>query len=162
MASSGLFVGTLTNILSVCLSGFGLHLLIASAMRTRPRDTSYFTILHATFPEAAPLVHGAISIKCFGSSVRWVLFGHHLERFNSNMMVHFSYLIVIKSVAPKLMTAFYESVYGSDAPIWIQTPRIWLVICMAILIPFCFGKNLSSVRYGSYAAVFASSTNLAS
>lgn len=74
MASSGLIPGIITCLFSGGVGAFGLYLLSLCATRAPHRRASFFAISQLTFPKASMFFDAAIAIKCFGVSIRQVVF----------------------------------------------------------------------------------------
>ncbi|GBE86648.1 transmembrane amino acid transporter protein-domain-containing protein [Sparassis latifolia] len=135
MASSGIIPGMITCLFSGGVAAFGLYLLSLCAVKAPHRRASFFTVSEITFPRAAIFFDAAIAVKCFGVSI--------------------SYLIIIKSLLPNVLAAFYHDLASTNPPLWSQYGRNWLFIIMAILAPLSFLRKLDSLRHTSYIALFS-------
>lgn len=130
-ASSGLYLG----ILNVAVFGggalFGLWLLTRCATYTG-RNSSFFSLSMITFPHASIFFDLAISIKCFGVSV--------------------SYLIIVGDLMPYVTLGLFpetslDSVY--------LTRELWITIAMICIIPLAFMRKLDSMRHTSFISLLA-------
>lgn len=153
MASAGIIPGIITCVFSGGIASFGLYLLSLCATKTPHRQASFFVIAQITYPKAAVFFDAAIAIKCFGVAIRCVWY---IQYSTSSNAVHLhSYLIVIKSLIPNVVSSLFRD---SEPPAWMLDGGNWLVIFMAILIPLGFLRRLDSLRYTSYAALFSVGT----
>ncbi|EGG08376.1 uncharacterized protein MELLADRAFT_116043 [Melampsora larici-populina 98AG31] len=134
-ASAGIILGILTVILSGLMSYFGLRLLSICATHPKipPRNSSFFEISKITFPRISFLFDLAISIKCFGVSI--------------------SYLLIFGKLMPQVILGFNSSTIDDHSIILDR--RFWITISMIILVPLSFLKTLNSLRYTSYIALIA-------
>ncbi|KAI0924501.1 hypothetical protein AcW2_005375 [Taiwanofungus camphoratus] len=135
MASAGIIPGMITCLFSGGVAAFGLYLLSLCAVKAPHRCASFFAVAELTFPRAAVFFDAAIAIKCFGVSI--------------------SYLIIIKSLMPNVIAAFYHDLASTNPPAWAQSGRIWITIIMALLVPLSFLRKLDSLRHTSYIALFS-------
>ncbi|KAJ4469594.1 transmembrane amino acid transporter protein-domain-containing protein [Lentinula aciculospora] len=135
LASAGILPGMLTCVLSGSIAAFGLYLLSLCAAKTPHRRSSFFAVAQMTFPRAAVFFDAAIATKCFGVSI--------------------SYLIIIKGLAPNVVSSLYHNLSDAEPPAWMQNGRNWLAIFMVILIPLAFLRRLDSLRHTSYVALFS-------
>ncbi|OBZ74208.1 Vacuolar amino acid transporter 5 [Grifola frondosa] len=94
MASAGIIPGIITCLSSGGVAAFGLYLLSLCAVKAPHRRASFFTVAELTFPRAAVFFDAAIAIKCFGVSI--------------------SYLIIIKSLMPNVVSALYHDLTSPD------------------------------------------------
>lgn len=155
MASAGIIPGMITCAFSGVVCGFGLYLLSRCARATPHRRSSFFAVSQLTFPQAAVFFDAAIAIKCFGVSIRCVLGKNEYERmiypsFNS-------YLIIIKSLIPKVVASIFHDLTSPDTnpPEWAVSGRTWITLVMFLLAPLSFLRKLDSLRYTSYVAIFS-------
>ncbi|OSX64234.1 hypothetical protein POSPLADRAFT_1045325 [Postia placenta MAD-698-R-SB12] len=135
MASAGMIPGMITCLFSGGVAAFGLYLLSLCAVKAPHRGASFFAIAEITFPRAAVFFDAAIATKCFGVSI--------------------SYLIIIKSLMPNVVAAFYHDLSTREPPTWAQSGRVWIVILMAFLFPLSFMRKIDSLRHTSYIALFS-------
>ncbi|RPD64134.1 vacuolar amino acid transporter 5 [Lentinus tigrinus ALCF2SS1-7] len=137
MASAGIIPGIITCMFSGGVAAFGLYLLSLCAAKAPHRRASFFTIAEMTFPSAAVFFDAAIAIKCFGVSI--------------------SYLIIIKSLMPSVVSALYHDLTSPDVnpPAWMLSGQNWITIIMIPLIPLTFLRKLDSLRHTSYIALFS-------
>ncbi|KAE9399566.1 vacuolar amino acid transporter 5 [Gymnopus androsaceus JB14] len=135
LASAGILPGMLTCALSGGIAAFGLYLLTLCAAKAPHRRSSFFAIAQMTFPRAAIFFDLAIAIKCFGVSI--------------------SYLIIIKSLTPNVVSSLYHDLSDSEPAAWMLNGRNWLIIFMVILVPLAFLRHLHSLRHTSYIALFS-------
>ena len=79
--------------------------------------------------------------------------------FNTDVLItHLSsYLIIIKSLIPSVVTALYHDLTSADTnpPAWALSGRIWISLVMVMLAPLGFFRRLDSLRHTSYVALFA-------
>lgn len=71
-----------------------------------------------------------------------------------------SYLIIIKTLMPSVVTALYHVLSPHDPPAWALSGRIWISLFMVFLVPLCFLRSLNSLRHTSYVALFAVGTSI--
>jgi len=135
MASAGVIPGIITCLFSGSVAAFGLYLLTLCATKAPHRRASFFAIAELTFPRAAVFFDAAIAIKCFGVSI--------------------SYLIIVKSLMPNVIAAFYHDLSLGDPPAWARSGRVWITILMGILFPLSFMRKIDSLRHTSYIALFS-------
>jgi len=130
-ASVGLYLG----ILSVAIFGFGafygLWLLTRCATYTG-RNSSFFSLSMITFPQASIFFDFAISIKCFGVSV--------------------SYLIIIGDLMPIVTIGLFPNVPLDSM---FLTREFWITIGVMAIIPLAFMRKLDSMRHTSFISLLA-------
>src|ERR1700731_1834345 len=68
MSSMGVFMGVCVIVFAGATSGMGLYFLSRCALRIERGHSSFFAVSNRTYPGAAVIFDGAISIKCFGIS----------------------------------------------------------------------------------------------
>jgi amino acid permease len=68
MSSMGVFTGICVIVFAGLTSGMGLYFLSRCALRIERGHSSFFAVSKRTYPGAAVIFDGAISIKCFGIS----------------------------------------------------------------------------------------------
>ncbi|KAH9821696.1 transmembrane amino acid transporter protein-domain-containing protein [Melampsora americana] len=134
-ASSGLILGFLTVLISGLMSYFGLLLLsiCATHQRIPHRRSSFNQISQITFPNLSFIFDLAISIKCFGVSI--------------------SYLLIFGKLLPQVILGFHFTSIHDDS--FVLDRRFWITISMFILVPLSFLRKLNSLRYTSYIALIA-------
>ncbi|KAL6454274.1 AVT6 Vacuolar amino acid transporter 6 [Candida maltosa Xu316] len=132
LKSNGLLFGCLLIIWSSLTSSMGLYLQNKVAKYTDQRGAvSYFSLAQLTYPHLSILFDGAISIKCFGVGV--------------------SYLVVIGDLMPKIM----ESLNVKPDSI-LMARNFWITIFMAVIVtPLSYLKKLDSLKYTSILALFS-------
>ncbi|KAI5963193.1 uncharacterized protein KGF55_002985 [Candida pseudojiufengensis] len=132
LKSNGLIFGCFLIILSSLTSSFGLYLQNKVAKYTNQRgNVSYFSLSQLTYPNFSILFDLAISIKCFGVGI--------------------SYLVIIGDLMPKIM----ETLEVNKESIFLKR-NIWISIFMFFIItPLSFLKKLNSLKYTSILALFS-------
>lgn len=158
MASGGIIPGVISCVTSGFIGALGLWMLSRCATRTPHRRASFFAVSKITFPSAAVFFDAAIAIKCFGVSIRSVIYST-LTAFSAHSVSTFanSYLIIIKGLMPAVVRSFYH-VYTApdvDPPAWAVSGHVWIFIFLAFLAPLCFLDRLDSLRHTSYVALFS-------
>lgn len=88
MSHMGIVLGTLVILWSGMTAGFGLYLQTRCARYLDRGTSSFFALSQITYPNAAVLFDAAISIKCFGVGV--------------------SYLIIIGDLMPGVVRGFSD------------------------------------------------------
>lgn len=156
MASAGIIPGMITCVFSGSVAAFGLYLLSRCATYTSHRRSSFFAVAKLTFPKAAVFFDAAIATKCFGVSIRYA----HLLHLSAGGDLFFSYLIIIKSLMPNVVSSIFHDLTSPDTqpPAWAISGRVWISLFMVILIPLCFLRRLDSLRHTSYIALFSVGT----
>lgn len=132
LKSNGLLFGCLLVVWSSLTSAFGLYLQNKVAKYTQQTGAvSYFSLAQLTYPHLSIVFDLAISIKCFGVGV--------------------SYLVVIGDLMPKIM----ESLNVEPESLLMQR-NLWISIFMATMVaPLSFLKKLDSLKYTSIVALFS-------
>lgn len=132
LKSNGMLFGCILIIWSSLTSSFGLYLQNKVAKYTDQRGVvSYFSLSQLTYPSLSILFDSAISIKCFGVGV--------------------SYLVIIGDLMPKIM----ESLNIDPESIWMHR-NIWITLFMAVVVtPLSYLKKLDSLKYTSILALFS-------
>ncbi|CUM62592.1 uncharacterized protein PRCAT00000144001 [Priceomyces carsonii] len=132
LKSNGLLFGCLLIVWSALTSSFGLYLQNKVAKYTSQRGVvSYFSLAQLTYPNLSIVFDSAISIKCFGVGV--------------------SYLVVIGDLMPKIM----ESLEVDPSSVFMAR-NFWISIFMILLIiPLSYLKKLDSLKYTSVIALFS-------
>ncbi|CAI5760530.1 unnamed protein product [Candida verbasci] len=131
LKSNGVLFGCILIIWSSLTSSFGLYLQNKVAKYTNQRDhCSYFSLAQLTYPKLSIVFDSAISIKCFGVGV--------------------SYLVVIGDLMPKIM----ESLNVTNHILMHR--NFWISIFMIlIVVPLSYLKKLDSLKYTSILALFS-------
>lgn len=111
----------------------GLYFLVrcASHESAGNRNCSFDSLSKLSFPKLAKIFDGAIFLKCYGVSI--------------------SYLIIIGSLMPRVVTSFYPSAH--EPPEILLDRRLWILAAMSILCPVAFLRKLDSLKYISYIAL---------
>ncbi|CAK9438970.1 uncharacterized protein LODBEIA_P31940 [Lodderomyces beijingensis] len=132
LRQNGLLFGSILIAWSACTSAFGLYLQNKVARYTGQRGSvSYFSLAQVTYPQLSIVFDTAISIKCFGVGV--------------------SYLVVIGDLMPKIMESLEVS---PDS--FLMGRNFWITVIMATVVaPLSFLKKLSSLRNTSILSLFS-------
>ncbi|MCP8717282.1 MAG: amino acid transporter [Asgard group archaeon] len=132
LKSNGLLLGCILIVWSSLTSSMGLYLQNKVAKYTDQRGAvSYFSLAQLTYPNLSILFDSAISIKCFGVGV--------------------SYLVVIGDLMPKIM----ESINVKPDLIFMAR-NFWITIFMVVIVtPLSYLKKLDSLKYTSILALFS-------
>lgn len=128
----GILLGTIVILWAGLTAGFGLYLQTRCARYLERGSSSFFALSQITYPNAAVIFDAAISIKCFGVGV--------------------SYLIIIGDLMPKVVRGF-----GSEdtlAPFMFDR-HFWVTAFMLVVIPFSFLRRLDSLKYTSVIALIS-------
>ncbi|KAG5419910.1 hypothetical protein I9W82_001790 [Candida metapsilosis] len=136
LSTNGLLFGCILIICSSLTSSFGLYLQNKVAKYTGQRGSvSYFSLAQLTYPQFSIVFDSAISIKCFGVGV--------------------SYLVVIGDLMPKIV----ETISGDDAAVnhpILMHRNFWISLFMAVIVaPLSYLKKLNSLKYTSFVALFS-------
>lgn len=131
LKSNGIMFGSGLIIWSACTSAFGLYLQNKVAKYTQQTGAvSYFSLAQLTYPHLSIVFDLAISIKCFGVGV--------------------SYLVVIGDLMPKIL----ESMNVSHE--FLLQRNLWITVFMVFIVtPLSYLKKISSLQYTSYVAFFS-------
>lgn len=141
LAQNGLVFGCGLILWSSLTSAFGLYLQNKVAKYANQRGTvSYFSLAQLTYPKLSILFDSAISIKCFGVGV--------------------SYLVVIGDLMPKIMETIGVNAEAASASgkmaLVLMHRNFWITVFMvAIVAPLSYLKKLNSLRYTSFIALFS-------
>ncbi|ORX82679.1 hypothetical protein BCR32DRAFT_267463 [Anaeromyces robustus] len=131
LASSGLCLG----IINIAVFGggalFGLWLLTRCATYTG-RNSSFFSLSMITFPQASIFFDLAISIKCFGVSV--------------------SYLIIVGDLMPMVTLGLFPNTPINSV---LLTREFWITVAILVVIPLAFMRKLDSMRHTSFISLLA-------
>ncbi|AOA62772.1 Vacuolar amino acid transporter 6 [Komagataella phaffii CBS 7435] len=130
--SSGILFGVFLIILSGLASLFGLFLQTKVSQFVTPGHASFFTVAQITYPKASIFFDIAIMIKCFG--------------------VGCSYLVVIGDLMPKIVHALVKDSTLAEHPA-LEARNLWISLFMLIIIPLCYLRNLTSLKYASLVAL---------
>ncbi|EGW30485.1 uncharacterized protein SPAPADRAFT_63306 [Spathaspora passalidarum NRRL Y-27907] len=131
LKANGLLFGCILIVWSSLTSAFGLYLQNKVAKYTDQRGAvSYFSLAQLTYPKLSIVFDSAISIKCFGVGV--------------------SYLVVIGDLMPKIM----ESAKVKPESI-LMARNFWISVFMVIIVPLSYLKKLDSLKYASFLALFS-------
>ncbi|KAF4548790.1 Transmembrane amino acid transporter-like protein 15 [Elsinoe fawcettii] len=129
MSHMGILLGTFVIIWSGITAGFGLYLQTRCARYLDRGVASFFALSQITYPNAAVVFDAAISIKCFGVGV--------------------SYLIIIGDLMPGVVRGFNPN---PDAAFLVDR-HFWVTAFMLIVIPLSFLRRLDSLKYTSVVAL---------
>ncbi|KAG4108606.1 hypothetical protein H8356DRAFT_1616915 [Neocallimastix lanati (nom. inval.)] len=130
-AAVGLYFGILSILVFGCGALFGLWLLTRCATYTG-RNSSFFSLSMITFPQASIFFDLAISIKCFGVSV--------------------SYLIIVGDLMPIVTIGLFPSIPFNSI---LLTREFWITIAVITIIPLAFMRKLDSMRHTSFISLLA-------
>ena len=109
MARMGMLLGIIVILWSGLTAGFGLYLQTRCASYLERGTASFFALSQITYPNAAVIFDAAISIKCFGVGV--------------------SYLIIIGDLMPGVVRGFRE---GADDTPFLVDRQFWVTAFMYI------------------------------
>nr|OQO25033.1 hypothetical protein B0A51_07126 [Rachicladosporium sp. CCFEE 5018] len=129
MSNMGIVLGTLIILWAGLTAGFGLYLQTQCARYLDRGASSFFALSQITYPNAAVLFDAAISIKCFGVGV--------------------SYLIIIGDLMPGVVRGFGDPGNAS----YLVDRHFWVTAFMLIVIPLSFLRRLDSLKYTSVIAL---------
>ncbi|KAK9450855.1 transmembrane amino acid transporter protein-domain-containing protein [Limtongia smithiae] len=134
LKSDGIFLGMLVIAVAGSTAAMGLYLQYRCSRYIERGGASFFAVAQKTYPQIAVAFDAAIAVKCFGVGV--------------------SYLIIIGDLMPQVVGDF---VYGGvDVPASVvDSRRVWITICMVLLVPLCFLRRLDSLKYTSVVALFS-------
>ena len=107
MARMGMLLGIIVILWSGLTAGFGLYLQTRCASYLERGTASFFALSQITYPNAAVIFDAAISIKCFGVGV--------------------SYLIIIGDLMPGVVRGFRE---GADDTPFLVDRQFWVTAFM--------------------------------
>lgn len=132
LKANGAVFGCFLIVWSSLTSSFGLYLQNKVAKYTQQQGAvSYFSLAQLTYPHLSIIFDTAISIKCFGVGV--------------------SYLVVIGDLMPKIM----ESLNVLPESLLMHR-NFWITIFMfTIVVPLSYLKKLDSLKYTSVVALFS-------
>lgn len=130
LSHMGILLGTLVILFAGATAGFGLYLQTRCAAYLERGSASFFALSQITYPNAAVIFDAAISVKCFGVGV--------------------SYLIIIGDLMPKVVRGFASE--DSLGPFMFDR-HFWVTAFMLVVIPFSFLRRLDSLKYTSVVAL---------
>ncbi|KIV85584.1 hypothetical protein PV11_01262 [Exophiala sideris] len=132
MSHMGIVLGTIVIAWAGLTAGFGLYLQTRCAAYLERGASSFFALSQITYPNAAVIFDAAISIKCFGVGV--------------------SYLIIIGDLMPGVVRGFANEDQLSP---FMFDRHFWITAFMIIVIPFSFLRRLDSLKYTSVVALIS-------
>ncbi|KAK5065077.1 hypothetical protein LTR84_000912 [Exophiala bonariae] len=132
LSHMGILLGTIVILWAGLTAGFGLYLQTRCARYLERGSASFFALSQITYPNAAVIFDAAISIKCFGVGV--------------------SYLIIIGDLMPKVVRGFASE--DALAPFMFDR-HFWVTAFMLVVIPFSFLRRLDSLKYTSVIALIS-------
>lgn len=132
MSHMGILLGTIVILWAGLTAGFGLYLQTRCARYLERGSSSFFALSQITYPNAAVIFDAAISIKCFGVGV--------------------SYLIIIGDLMPKVVRGFASE--DNLGPFMFDR-HFWVTAFMLVVIPFSFLRRLDSLKYTSVIALIS-------
>lgn len=109
MSNMGITLGVIVILWAGLTSGFGLYLQTRCARYLDRGNSSFFALSQITYPNAAVVFDAAITIKCFGVGV--------------------SYLIIIGDLMPGVVRGFSSNVDGSGAQ-YLVDRHFWVTAFM--------------------------------
>lgn len=132
LKANGLVFGCFLIIWSSLTSSFGLYLQNKVAKYTQQQGAvSYFSLAQLTYPQFSIVFDAAISIKCFGVGV--------------------SYLVVIGDLMPKIM-----ELLNVPEELLFMHRNFWITLFMFFIVtPLSYLKKLDSLKYTSIVALFS-------
>ena len=107
MSRMGMLLGIIIILWSGVTAGFGLYLQTRCARYLERGSASFFALSQITYPNAAVIFDAAISIKCFGVGV--------------------SYLIIIGDLMPGVVRGFKEN--ADEIPFLVDR-QFWITAFM--------------------------------
>lgn len=132
LSRMGIILGTIIILWAGLTAGFGLYLQTKCARYLDRGASSFFALSQITYPNAAVIFDAAISIKCFGVGV--------------------SYLIIIGDLMPGVVRGFNEDAGGVG---FLVDRHFWVTAFMLIVIPLSFLRRLDSLKYTSVVALIS-------
>ncbi|KAF2162865.1 hypothetical protein M409DRAFT_57920 [Zasmidium cellare ATCC 36951] len=132
MSNMGITLGVIVILWAGLTSGFGLYLQTRCARYLDRGGSSFFALSQITYPNAAVIFDAAITVKCFGVGV--------------------SYLIIIGDLMPGVVRGFSSSIDDSGAQ-YLVDRHFWVTAFMLIVIPLSFLRKLDSLKYTSVVAL---------
>ncbi|KAL8666023.1 MAG: hypothetical protein Q9202_001760 [Teloschistes flavicans] len=132
LSRMGIVLGVFVILWAGITAGFGLYLQTRCARYLERGSASFFALSQITYPNAAVIFDAAISIKCFGVGV--------------------SYLIIIGDLMPGVIQGFSQNA----ANIGFMVDRhFWVTAFMIVVIPLSFLRRLDSLKYTSVIALIS-------
>ncbi|KXT16163.1 hypothetical protein AC579_892 [Pseudocercospora musae] len=132
MSNMGITLGTIVILWAGLTSGFGLYLQTRCARYLERGSSSFFALSQITYPGAAVVFDAAITLKCFGVGV--------------------SYLIIIGDLMPGVVRGFVPNIDQGNA-LYLVDRQFWVTAFMIIVIPLSFLRRLDSLKYTSFIAL---------
>ncbi|MDI1492331.1 MAG: hypothetical protein OHK93_003544 [Ramalina farinacea] len=132
LSHMGMLLGVIIILWAGLTAGFGLYLQTKCARYLDRGSASFFALSQITYPNAAVIFDAAISIKCFGVGV--------------------SYLIIIGDLMPGVVRGFSEDAGGVG---FLVDRHFWVTGFMLIVIPLSFLRRLDSLKYTSIIALIS-------
>ncbi|USW52094.1 Putative amino acid transporter, transmembrane domain-containing protein [Septoria linicola] len=130
LSNMGITLGVLVILWAGLTSGFGLYLQTRCARYLDRGGASFFALSQITYPGAAVIFDAAITLKCFGVGV--------------------SYLIIIGDLMPGVVRGFAGNV---NDQLYLVDRQFWVTAFMLIVIPLSFLRKLDSLKYTSMVAL---------
>lgn len=109
MSHMGIILGSVVIIWSALTAAFGLYLQSKCARYLDRGSSSFFALSQITYPNAAVIFDAAISVKCFGVGV--------------------SYLIIIGDLMPGVVRGFNEN---AEAIPFLVDRHFWITVFMSV------------------------------
>lgn len=109
MSNMGIMLGVVVILWAGLTSGFGLYLQTRCARYLDRGGSSFFALSQITYPNAAVIFDAAITVKCFGVGV--------------------SYLIIIGDLMPGVVRGFSSNIDGSGAQ-YLVDRHFWVTAFM--------------------------------
>lgn len=130
LKSNGLVFGSCLIIWSALTSSFGLYLQTKVSKYTdQQQSVSFFSLSQLTYPSLLVLFDLAISIKCFGVGI--------------------SYLVIIGDLMPRIMDAL-----NVEHSLLLHR-NFWISVFMLFIAPISYLRKLDSLKYTSVIALFS-------
>ncbi|KAI5300387.1 hypothetical protein KEM55_007697 [Ascosphaera atra] len=111
LSRMGITLGTIVICWSGLVAGFGLYLQSRLARYIDRGSASFFALSQMTYPNASVIFDAAISVKCFGVGV--------------------SYLIIIGDLMPGVVKAF-----GFDTADFLIDRHFWITAFMYVAVTY--------------------------
>lgn len=109
MSNMGITLGTIVILWAGLTSGFGLYLQTRCARYLDRGSSSFFALSQITYPGAAVVFDAAITLKCFGVGV--------------------SYLIIIGDLMPGVVRGFVPNIDQGSA-LYLVDRQFWVTAFM--------------------------------
>ena len=130
LSHMGIMLGVLLILWSGVTASFGLWLQSRCARYLDRGTSSFFALSQITYPNASVFFDLAITIKCFGVGV--------------------SYMIIIGDLMPGVVRGFSQ--YADQVP-YLVDRHFWITAFMLLVIPLSFLRRLDSLKYTSLIAL---------